>query len=207
MRRAIGAAVRKARTKYYNTPELENGSTIVKSRSLTIAGENYDLGHLDSFQFEFVVPEKDGRPSQSYMIEVWFSIHCFSRGIADGEQVDVAQICRDGSEKRIFDRERYELSKQLAEIIRNIGSRKCFHTGKGNFFTIEYQDANGKRAEYSIYFRVERRQGSRRLVLKVESAYVNDKIPRSRRHPPAPISFSVIAHHISVGKKIKSPQR
>lgn len=174
---------------------------------MTIGGQVYDLGHIDSFQFEFVVPEKDGRPRQSYSIDVWFSMHCFSRRIADGEKIDAAQICSDGLETRIFDKERYELSKQLAEIIRNIGSRKCFHTGKGNFLTIEYQDVNGKRAEYSIFFKVTQGQGSRTLLLRVESAYVNDKIPRPRRHPPASISFSVIAYNTSVGKPIKSPRR
>ena len=174
---------------------------------MTICGQVYGLGHLDSFQFEFVVPEKDGRPSQSYSIDVWFSMHCFSRGIADGENIDAAQICSDGLEKRIFDKERYELSKRLVEIIRNIGSRKCFHTGKGNFLTIEHQEVNGNSAEYLIFFKVARGQRSRKLVLRVESAYVNDKIPRPRRHPPASINFSVIAFNTSVGKPIKSPIR
>lgn len=179
----------------------------MKWQSVTIGGQVYDLSHLDSFQFEFVVPEKHGRPRQSYSIDVWFSMHCISRGSADGEKIDAAQICSDGLERRIFDKERYELSKQLAGIIRNIGTRRCFHTGRGNFLTIEFQDANGKRAEYLIFFKVTRGRGPRRLVLRVESAYANDKIPRPRRHPPAPIRFSVIAYNTSVGKPIKSPRR
>ena len=100
---------------------------------MTIGGQVYGLGHLDSFQFEFVVPEKDGRPSQSYSIDVWFSMHCFSRGIADGENIDAAQICSDGLEKRIFDRERHKLSKRLAEIIRNNRQPKMLPYRQGEF--------------------------------------------------------------------------
>ena len=34
-----------------------------------IVDRSYDLSHLDSFTFEFVVSEKDGRPQQVYAIQ------------------------------------------------------------------------------------------------------------------------------------------
>ena len=42
------------------------------------------------------------------------------------------------SDPRKFDHERYELSKLLEDIIRNIGNRGCFFTEYENFFIVEH---------------------------------------------------------------------
>jgi hypothetical protein len=174
---------------------------------VSIAGSIYDLSHLDSFNFEFVVPEKDGRPRQLYAIEVMFSWHCFTRGIAPGEDFAKALAYSRGRETRLFDERRYHLSKKLSGIIRSIGSRKCFHTGRGNFFTVELVDEEGNRIEYTIFFKVGRRTKPRELALRVESAYVRgDRVPLERSHPPRPIRFSVIAYNTATGKRIKEPK-
>ena len=177
------------------------------ARSIQIDGKTYDLSHLDRFSFDFVVPEKDGRPAQVYSIEVLFSWHCFTRGIAAGETYPPGLACSQGSETRLFDERRYRFSTQLPSIIRDIGSRKCFHTGKGNFFTIELIEDEKTRVEYNIFFKVSRRGKRGELTLSVESAYARDRrVPLGRARPPRPIRFSVIAHNTARGKPIKQPK-
>jgi hypothetical protein len=174
---------------------------------VTIEGRIYDLSHLDPFAFEFVILEKDGRPQQLYAIEVLFSWHCFTRGIAVGENFPEAFAYHRGRETRLFDERRYHLSRNLPRIIRGIGSRKCFHTGRGNFFTVELVDEKGNRIEYTIFFKASRRAKRRELTLRVESAYVRgDRVPLGRSRPPRPIRFSVIAYNTATGKVIKEPK-
>jgi len=176
-------------------------------RDLSIAGKAYDLSHLESFIFEFVVPEKGRRPQQIYKIDVQFSWHCFTRGIAAGESSSGPLVYRHGRETRLFDERRYRLSRQLPGILRDIGSRKCFHTGRGNFFTVDLVDEHERRVEYAIFFRMSRRERPRDLKLMVESAYPQDSnMPRARSRPPRPIRFSVIAYNTSIGRPIKQPK-
>jgi len=185
----------------------EGEQTNTVFRKVTILGKTYDLSHLEPLSFEFVVPEKEGRPKQLYAIEVLFSWHCFTRGIAVGEQFPEALAYERGRETRLFDERRYHLSKNLPRIIRGIGSRKCFHTGRGNFFTVELVDEQGNRIEYTIFFKVSRHTKPRELTLRVESAYVRgDRVPLGRSRPPRPIRFSVIAYNTATGKPIKEPK-
>jgi hypothetical protein len=184
-----------------------NEQTTAAFRTVTIEGRTYDLSHLDPFTFEFVVPEKAGKPPQIYVIDVQFSWHCFTRGIAAGENFPQALAYRRGRETRMFDERRYGFSQRLPGIIRNIGSRKCFHTGKGNFFTVEFIEESGSTVEYAIFFKVSRRGNRAGLILSVESSYAPDnRIPRRRPHPPRPIRFSVIAYNTATGKPIKQPK-
>ncbi|MGH7813669.1 MAG: hypothetical protein ACREQI_06660 [Candidatus Binataceae bacterium] len=174
-------------------------------RAAQIGGETYGLGHLDEFDFEFVVPAKDNKPEQVYRINVIFSMHCFTRGIRDGESYRHELTYSDSRETRLFDTQRYRLSMRLPGIVRGIGTRRCFHTGHGNFFTIEVVDDDGTRLDYSVYFKVSRRSKRGWLNLYIESAYVQGKIPRRRPHPPRPIRFSVIAYNVAMGRPIKEP--
>jgi hypothetical protein len=178
----------------------------MKWRAAGIGGRCYDLSHLHPFSFDFVVPARDGKPEQRYGIDVIFSLHCFSRGIRQGE-VYVADLAyADSREVRLFDEQRYTHSLQLPGIIRSIGERRCFHTGYDNFFTVELIDAKGERVEYTVYFKLSRAPGKGRLNLYVQSAYVQDEIPRTRPRPRKPIRFSVIAHNVALGKVIKVPK-
>jgi hypothetical protein len=76
----------------------------------------------------------------------------------------------DGREVRLFDEERWEVSKQLPNLIRGIS--KCYHTADGNFFLIE-KIVNRKPVSYYVFFKVSRSSGGS-LNLFVNSAYVPD---------------------------------
>jgi hypothetical protein len=126
-------------------------------RSAVVGKATFDLGHLWPFEFVFEVAEKAGKRGQSYRLFVEFGMHCFTRGIKREERYGGDRVYRDSREERLFDEEQYNLSFRLPDIIRTIGTRRCFHTGHGNFFTIELMDSDGNRREYSIYFKVSRK--------------------------------------------------
>jgi len=67
-------------------------------------------------------------------------------------------------------------------------------------------DEEGTRVEYTIFFKVSRREKPSGLTLRVESAYSRDRVPRGRPRPPRPIRFSVIAYNTVTGKPIRQPK-
>ena len=175
-------------------------------RPATIGGTVYDLAHLHPFTFDFVVPAKDGKPEQVYPLDITFSLHCFTRGIRVGEVYAPDLAYSDSRETRLFDFRRHRLSLRLPEIVHEIGARRCFHTAHGNFFTIEIIDESGEAVEYAVYFTVSRSTRRGRLTLYIQSAYVQDGVPRQKPSPRKPIRFSVIAFNVAAGRPIKSPK-
>lgn len=165
----------------------------MKWRAAKVGERVYDLSHLHPFSFDFVVVAKDGNPEQRYGIDVIFSLHCFSRGIAEGTAYLADLAYADSREVRLFDEQRYRHSLRLPEVIRSIGDRRCFHTGHDNFFTVELIDAEGERVEYTVYFKLSRAPGicSKRLCARrcpteateAEEAdsILRDRLQRSRR--------------------------
>lgn len=93
-------------------------------------------------------------------------------------------------------------SLRLPHIAQEISERKCFNTGKGNFFTIELVDSDGIQREYEVYFKVSR-ESRGRLRLHIISAYTRDDAHDSAQPQKKKISFFVIAHNIQAGKPIK----
>jgi hypothetical protein len=102
----------------------------------------YDLNHLHPQTIEFERPAKDGKPAVVYTVDLTYSLHCFSHKLPSGA-FDKSLIYPNTRETRLFDFERYELSKRLPGIIETMAQRKCFHTGHGNFFTVEVVRGRG----------------------------------------------------------------
>jgi len=90
----------------------------------------------------------------------------------------------------------------LPDIARGISLRKCFNTGKGNFFTIELVDQDEVKRDYEIYFKVSK-ESKGKLRLHIISAYIRDDEHESAQPQKKKISFFVIAHNIQTGKPIK----
>lgn len=98
------------------------------------------------------------------------------------------------------------LSKRLPVIIEELPCRKCFHTGKGNFFSIDMIDDQGRRIEYDIFFAASRSlKGG--LNLFVQSAYVRDALHASSRPHQKPIGFLVILFNTLNNRPIKLPPK
>ncbi|WP_156103616.1 MULTISPECIES: hypothetical protein [Deinococcus] len=160
-------------------------------------GTTFDLGHLDPFECDFVQPGKDGKPPVTYPVWVHFSHHCFTEGVKPGD--DPAWQYRHVSNRdfRTFDMTRYELSRRLPALVRDLVGRKCYHTGHGNYFTIELVE-NGERVEYEIYFKPYRVGKQLRLV--VESAFPRDPSRLASRPKTKPVRFEILLHNTRVGK-------
>lgn len=169
------------------------------------------MSHLNAFNWEFTQPPRKDKPEIRYSFIIEFGLHCFTRGLNahQSEQwKDVPEdiIYSDSRERRIFDFHRYELSKQLPEIIKKIDGKSCFHTGKENFFIIELIDEAGDKKEYEIYFKAARAIKNS-LKLFIQSAYVRDKKHRTSQPHKKKISFFVIAYNVQANKEIKIPPK
>ena len=85
-----------------------------------------------------------------------------------------------------------------------IDTKKCFHTGKGNFFIVELLNDQNQLEEYEVYFNVAR--SGAKLRLFVESALIRDDEHGSSQPKKKKINFFVIAHNRRVNKEIKAPK-
>lgn len=170
------------------------------------AGQTYALDHLHPRRITFVQPATANRPMLVYAVQVIYSLHCFTRKPKDGERTDSAMHYADARETRVFDFARYELSKQLPTVIEQLIDRKCFHSGRGNFFVVELTTVAGEKAEYEIYFEASRAATKGIVNLYVQSAYVRDRQHADSRPKRKPIRFQIILHNVSTGKPIAMPK-
>jgi len=140
----------------------------------TYEGIEYDLSHLNTCNEVYTYTDIITNAQKSYKIVIIYSSHCFTSGIDKNSYQDKNLIYKENNLERIFDFFRYDLSKRIPGIIRNILNSHCYITNKGNFFVIEFLDHNNNKQEYEVYFRL-RRSNKKECILYVESAYVRDK--------------------------------
>lgn len=169
-------------------------------------GTTYDLTHLYPKRLVYRQEAKGGKPERVYEVDVIFSIHCFTRGIKPGENPDQNLLYADTRESRVFDFQRYHLSKALPAIVEDLHRKKCHHSGKGNFFVVEIVNQEGVRLNYEIYFDASRSSKKEVVNLYVQSAYVRDEAHRGNAPKKKPIGFSIILFNILNNKPIRIPQ-
>jgi len=133
-------------------------------------------------------------------------LHCFTRVRGQNVPHESALLYGDDRETRVFDFVRYELSKQLPEIIKGLARRKCYHTGKGNFFSIEITRRDREVLEYDIFFVASRSSMKGKINLFVQSAYLRDENYASNRPERKPIGFFVILFNTLNNKTIRAPK-
>lgn len=165
----------------------------------------YDLSHLHPRTIVYEVAAKGDKPALHYTVDVTYSKHCFSIDLPKDGSYDSTLVYRSrfdlyNRDPRLFNFRRFLLSKQLPDIIATLVTRKCMHTGHGNFFTVELIEEDGGRVDYDIFFTASRSSAKGRLNLYVQSAFVREKekLPAGKR-----IRFEVILYNTSVGKKIR----
>jgi hypothetical protein len=170
-------------------------------------GTLYKLTHLNAFEVHYTQAAQDQKPERLYKVLVSFGHHCFTRAPDEDEAKTLAYPHGPKHEIRLFDLERYELSKRLPDIIKNLMRRSCFHTGRddGTFFTIELVNENGDRIEYEVYFKVFRNQQNQ-LRLIVESAFRRDLSLLKSRPRKGSIGFAIILYNTQQGKRIRAPR-
>lgn len=171
-------------------------------KAFVLKGKIYSLEHLHPFALEVIQEAISDKPERKYPFSVSFSLHCFSKKINPSDNKNL--YYKDSREERTFCFNRYELSKKLPEIIKEIGKKKCNHTEHGNFFIVEILKDDGNTINYEIYFKVTKGKGGN-LNLYIESAYPrDDEHPRKKKKKP--IGFYVIAYNKLHNKPIKAPK-
>jgi hypothetical protein len=167
----------------------------VKWKAFQHVGKTYELTHLHPRTFRFERPAEGNRAAEVYKVDTIFTSHCFTRQPKKAETYDNNLLYFDGYESRLFDFRRYELSKQLPEIVRTMPARKsCHNSNRRNFFTVEVIGENDRLVEYDVFFKV-RKMAKGRLEMIVETAFVRDPEYDSSRPSGKPIRFWIILHN------------
>jgi hypothetical protein len=176
----------------------------VKWKSFQYGGKTYDLSHLHPRTFRYVRPAEGNKPAEIYKVDTIFTSHCFTREPKKAENYDKNLEYSDDYENRLFDFRRFELSKQLPEIIQTLPARKPRHNNnRRNFFSVEAIAENGAAVEYDIFFKV-RKVSKGRLEMIVETAFVRDLDHDSLRPDGKPIRFWIILHNTLNNIKIRA---
>ncbi|MGH8227882.1 MAG: hypothetical protein ACREU3_08285 [Steroidobacteraceae bacterium] len=142
-------------------------------------GETWDMRHLDAFALK-------SDPGLGFEIDVvvLFTCHCFSHSMKRDDRtltrIPPEEIFDNGIERRVLDKERYELScRFLPQLVKDLDRRQIRFAGTHatNFFIAE--DLAPGLGSYAIFFEVKRdRRRRRRMLLYVQSAYRLDRLTK-----------------------------
>ncbi|MEW8389334.1 MAG: hypothetical protein AB2660_17600 [Candidatus Thiodiazotropha sp.] len=93
----------------------------------TATGESYSLEHLKPFQVTYSI-KVNGEP-KDVTLHVHFSKHCYTRSRKEGDP-DNAVLYREEKrrgdiDERVFCKARWEFSKSLPTVIRELHSKGC----------------------------------------------------------------------------------
>lgn len=160
-------------------------------KDFELEGFKYDLKHLYPRTLQFERPSQGDKPAVIFTVDVIFSLHCFSRELPPGAYARNLTYS-DARETRLFDFERYELSKRLPGIIETMAHRKCFHTGRGNFVTVEVIREDRIPVNYHVFFTASKSDRKARVNIYIQSAYVPDRRVGASNKP---VGFLVILHN------------
>lgn len=178
---------------------------------------DYDLTHLTAFSHDYIqAPKDDGTAEKRYRCIIEFGTHCFTRGInkRKGEKLsDIEPALRYITDKevRIFCFERYQVSKMLPQIMREVSRNKCYFTSADDkFLTISLTDRCGKKVDYEIYFSLKRAKSPKHDIhIYINSAYIRDEGYKENHGTKArrkPVGFFVLLHNTLSNKRIKCPK-
>src|ERR1039457_4425001 len=95
----------------------------------------------------------------------------------------------------------------FSAFVEDLPKRKCYHSGKGNFFTIELvNEQTGCQVEYEIYFAASRASKKGAINLFVQSDYVRDVQHQANRPRRKSIRFHIILFNVLNNIEIKIPK-
>jgi hypothetical protein len=164
---------------------------------LIVDDAEIDLSHLEPFEFKVAPAGFEAEAT----VSVRFHDHCFTENY-DSERhiLPVRSSQASSAESRAFSTERYELSKLLPGIVRQLDGQRIASTREGNMVRITLQDGR----TYPVFFTL-RRESARRAALFVVSAYLWDR-PSSPATTGA-MRFNVALAKVLRGEKPKFPAK
>ncbi|MFT5350252.1 MAG: hypothetical protein ACI909_002371 [Planctomycetota bacterium] len=174
------------------------GSEIKSWKDFVLDGKNYDLSHLDSHGIQ-VVDDRNSDNVRTYNIYVTYSFHCFAKDDGTLSEEDKIKLNYDAHrDSRPFNIRRYNLSKNLPDIINSLGNKETlvFHRGYENYATYKALDEDGNEVDYIVSFSIFKEQ--KKLRLHVRTAYPEDNgIGKVKK-----VSIFVLAYNALHSKKM-----
>lgn len=164
-------------------------------------GEKYDLSHLDAHVVEYIQPGDSKNPERRYKFYITYSFHCFAKDYAHLSEKERERLkYKTDKDSRPFCFKRYELSKNLPAIIKNLGTSHVFHGGYESYATCDVQDDNGEQIQYFVSFVAYREM--KKLRLHIKSAYpLTEELGKTKK-----VGFFNIAKNLLTNKPLPTPQ-
>ncbi|AOJ25998.1 hypothetical protein [Burkholderia seminalis] len=170
-------------------------------------GEHWDLNHLRPLTFTC-----DLETDFDVTVLVLFSCHCFTRSFKwDGRPRDAIpddEIYDDGRETRVLCADRYRASRQLLrDVIVGLATRRIVVADERqpNFVTVEAVASDGTQRVYAVFFEVSKdRIRKRRLILRVQSAYMLDGGLNRRQREARKVALRTLLRASLEGRRIRA---
>lgn len=144
------------------------------------SGKSYSLEHLKPFKVTYGI-KVSGEPVD-VPLHVHFSEHCYTRSRKDGD-LDEAVLFREKKrggqvDERVFCEARWEFSKSLPAIIKDLHSKGCYPGGsKEMFYRQENAPINNPQHGWYICTRLGVSQKHKNLTMSVRSAHYRTNKP------------------------------
>ena len=174
------------------------GSEIKSWKDFVLDGVTYDLSHLNYHRLE-IIDDRNPEKVIIYNLHVTYSFHCFAKDDGNLSEQDKEKLNYDArKDSRPFNLRRYELSKNLPDIINSLGNREIFvfHSGRENYATYKVVDDHGNEVDYIVYFSIYKEQ--KKLRLHVSTGFPEDAGARKMKK----VSIFALAHNALHGKKM-----
>ncbi|MDA8152614.1 MAG: hypothetical protein M0003_07840 [Acidithiobacillus sp.] len=165
-----------------------------------MGGNVYELDHLHPLLWEVTIPAKAQNAERVLKIVVSYSMHCFTRKPSTDEDVAADVWYSDSREKRVFDSGRWALSKRLPSIIADLERRRCLHSGREEFITVDMVE-DGRKFEYAVFFTVTKANKTEGADLNLFINSAHERIDALKYKKP--IKFFVILLNRLLGKPIR----
>jgi hypothetical protein len=163
-------------------------------RSFEVDSLTYDLTHLAAHIVDYTNSENN----EDYRFYVTYSHHCFCK-TEKGFNHEGKWRYPFEKDPRHFHPIRYELSKYLPKIIKNLPSSHTGHAGYDSYAISEIE-TNGVTTCYFVVFVVFK--SNKKFRIHVESAYPLDVRPKMKK-----INFFTIAKALKTGKPLPKPYK
>lgn len=173
--------------------------------TVVFRGVLWDLSHLKPFVFKTEVSA-----GLEVSVLVIFSCHCFTKSLRWDErpalQIPHDEFYVDDRERRVLCERRYNLSRQLLrDIVMSLHTRRITLADdrRANFMTVEHVEL-GRTVLYAVFFEVEKDKLRKRLVLRVQSAYVLNSGLTKRQRDAKKIALATLLRNVYNGKPIRA---
>lgn len=176
----------------------------------TIEGVTYTFDHLRPFDLRLTRPAKGAFAALDIAIHVVFDCHVVTEAVEERVGDPAAYWFDSANNFRRFDRDRYEWSRCLPQMINGLvlvnGGTKCYIAKSRNYMIWKPAGTDLNGPHYQAYFNIYRRGGEARLMMYIQTAYVKGQPYKDQREDEKPFA-TVCAELLGlVSKPAKGPR-